>query len=216
MSFERNVFINCPFDEDYYLLLRPILFTIIYLGFTPRIASENSDSGVARFDKICNLIRSSMYSIHDLSRLKSTSQGEYARQNMPFELGLDVGCRRFSSGQLKNKKFLILEIDQFRYRQALSDISGFDIKSHNNNPSKLVIQVRNWFVETIGLRNIPTGFMIWNQFTNYTAEFYDQRKSESYTTEEELNMMPIPEYIDFIKEWCQSSNAEQYAAVTKQ
>jgi hypothetical protein len=135
-----------------------------------------------------------------LSRLKSTSKGEYARQNMPFELGLDVGCRRFSRDQFKDKKLLILEIEPFRYMQALSDISGFDIKSHNNNPSKLVIQVRNWFVETIGLRNIPTGSMIWNKFTNYTSEFYDKRKSEGYTTDQDLNMMPIPEYIDFIKE----------------
>jgi hypothetical protein len=43
-DFELNVFINCPFDEQYYPLLRPLLFTVVYLGFNPRIASERSDS----------------------------------------------------------------------------------------------------------------------------------------------------------------------------
>ncbi len=33
MAFERNVFVNCPFDTQYVPLLRPLLFTIIYLGF---------------------------------------------------------------------------------------------------------------------------------------------------------------------------------------
>jgi hypothetical protein len=37
MPFERNVFVNCPFDEAFYPLLRPLLFTILYLGFRPRM-----------------------------------------------------------------------------------------------------------------------------------------------------------------------------------
>ena len=53
-DFSRNVFINCPFDAKYSKLLRPILFTIIYLGYNPRIASERSDSGEARFSIICH------------------------------------------------------------------------------------------------------------------------------------------------------------------
>jgi hypothetical protein len=47
-DFKSNVFINCPFDEDYLPLLRPLLFTVVYLGFNPRIASERSDSAENR------------------------------------------------------------------------------------------------------------------------------------------------------------------------
>lgn len=54
-DFDKNVFINCPFDEDYKSLLRPLLFTIIYLGHNPRISSERSDSAENRTDKICEL-----------------------------------------------------------------------------------------------------------------------------------------------------------------
>jgi hypothetical protein len=57
MGFAKNVFINCPFDAQYLPLLRPLLFTVIYLGFTPRIASESLDSSKARINKIVNLIR---------------------------------------------------------------------------------------------------------------------------------------------------------------
>jgi len=71
MAFEQNVFINCPFDDSYLPLLRPILFTVIYLGFTPRIALERLDSGEPRINKIISLIEDSKYAIHDLSRIKA-------------------------------------------------------------------------------------------------------------------------------------------------
>jgi hypothetical protein len=44
-EYDRNVFINCPFDADYQALLYPLLFTVCYLRFTPRIALERCDSG---------------------------------------------------------------------------------------------------------------------------------------------------------------------------
>ena len=74
-EFSKNVFINCPFDSEYHSLLRPLLFTAVYLGFNPKIALERSDSGEQRIDKICELIRESKYSIHDLSRLRSSRRG---------------------------------------------------------------------------------------------------------------------------------------------
>jgi hypothetical protein len=70
-GFEKNVFINCPFDDEYRRLLRPLLFVVLFLEFNPKIALERSDSGESRIHKICNLIRISRYSIHDLSRLQS-------------------------------------------------------------------------------------------------------------------------------------------------
>ena len=73
-EFKKNVFINCPFDSEYKLLLRPILFTIVYFGFNPQIASQSGDSGEQRINKILLLIRKSKYSIHDLSRIRSEKQ----------------------------------------------------------------------------------------------------------------------------------------------
>jgi hypothetical protein len=101
MAFDRNVFVNCPFDEAYLPLLRPILFVTLYLGLTPRIALENLDSGRPRIEKIIALIEQSKYAVHDLSRMQAERAGEYYRLNMPFELGLDLGpFQRVHGGQL--------------------------------------------------------------------------------------------------------------------
>src|SRR6267142_5683245 len=83
-GFSKNVFINCPFDSEYNSLLRPILFTIIYLGYNPQIASQTSDSGEQRINRILSLILKSKLSIHDLSRIKSGKPREFFRLNMPF------------------------------------------------------------------------------------------------------------------------------------
>jgi len=95
MPFHKNVFVNCPFDSDYLSLLRPLLFTVIDLGFAPKIALESPDSGRPRIDRIITLVQQSKFAIHDLSRLQASKGGELFRLNMPFELGIDIGCRLF-------------------------------------------------------------------------------------------------------------------------
>jgi len=204
-EFEKNVFINCPFDSEYHPLLRPLLFTIVYLGFNPKIALESSDSGEQRLDKICELIGNSKYSIHDLSRLKSKARGEFYRLNMPFELGIDYGSRRFASNYLTRKKHLILEKGPFDYRKALSGISGVDIKNHNNEPAKVVQAIRNWFVETVGLESVAGPTAVWYKFNDFTSDFYARRKSEGFS-DEDLDMMPVREYINFIRRWLRANS----------
>lgn len=199
-DFARSVFVNCPFDREYLPLLRPLLFTIIHLRFVPRIASERSDSGENRVDKISALIGQCRYSIHDLSRLRASEPGELSRMNMPFELGIEYGCRVFGSVALREKKCLVLEKDQHEFQKAISDLSGIDIKRHSNEPAEIVRAVRDWFVETVGLRRVQSPTKIWYRFTDFASDFYDARVADGFT-DEDLNTMPIPEYIDFIQSW---------------
>lgn len=166
----------------------------------PRITSERSDSGELRISKICELIRSSKFSIHDLSRIRAKKKNEFYRLNMPFELGIEYGCRHFGSDQLREKKCLILEKAKYDYMKALSDLSGVDIKSHDNDPAKVVRAIHDWVVETAGLRNIDSPTQIWYKFNDFASDFYNRRESEGFS-KDDLNMMPVPQYIDFIKEW---------------
>lgn len=198
--FEQNVFINCPLDSEYERLLRPLLFTVISLGFDPRLAAERSDALEVRIDKIRNLIRESKYSIHDLSRLKSKEVDEFFRMNMPFELGLDYGARMFGSGRIRRKKCLILEAARYDFMKALSDLSGVDIKAHANEPEKVIKATRDWFVETAGLTRVPSPTRMWYDFTDFAKYFYDSRKAEGFS-DDDLNMMPVAEYSAFIREW---------------
>jgi len=198
-DFSRNVFINCPFDPEYVPLLRPLLFTVLFLNHNPRIALDRFDSGEARINKICELIKCSRYSIHDISRIRSKKRGEYYRLNMPLELGIDIGCRLGNEGILQSKTCLILEKEKYRYQKALSDLSNSDIKSHNDDPETIVFQVRNWFTE-LGLTNAPSATRIWERFNEFMADFRETRERDGFK-DRDLEFMPVPEYINFIREW---------------
>jgi hypothetical protein len=198
-EFHTNVFINCPFDDEYTPLLRPLLFSVVRAGLTVRIASETFDSGIARINRICKLIGKSKYSVHDLSRMRASFEGEIHRMNMPFELGLDIGCRVFSCGLRSQKRCLILETEQYDYQKALSDLSNSDIKRHQNEPEEIVHQVRNWFVE-VGIGGLPGGTVIWDEFNEFMADFYQKREAEGLR-DKDLQMMPVPEYVGFIEDW---------------
>lgn len=203
-SFETNVFVNCPFDDEYVSLLRPLLFTIAYLGYRPRIATERSDSGENRLDKICELIRHSQLSIHDLSRLKAARAREFYRMNMPFELGIDYGTRQHGPAFMQNKKCLILESKQHDFKIALSDLSGVDIKNHSNDPAHTVRAVRDWFYETVGKRDAPYPTVIWFRFNDFITSLHKARIAEGLSEDdvrEDIARMPIPEYLDCIEDW---------------
>ena len=199
MAFDTNVFVNCPFDDAYLPLLRPILFVTLYLGLTPRIARESLDSGRPRIDKIIALIEDSKYAIHDLSRLQAERAGEYYRLNMPFELGLDVGCRLFRADRYSEKRCLILEAERYRYQAALSDMSNSDIAAHGNNPEEVAREVRNWLTNAAGLR-APGPTWIWDRFIEFMADNYDQLKAEGYSNRD-IDGLPVAELIDRMRTW---------------
>lgn len=199
MAFESDIFVNCPFDDAYLPLLRPILFAIIELGLTPRIALESLDSGRPRVERIISLIENSKYAIHDLSRIQASEPGEYYRLNMPFELGLDVGCRLFKPGRWQRKKCLILEAERFRFQAAISDMSNSDIAAHGNEPARALTEVRNWLNAELGLR-APGPAAVWDRYTRFTIDNYDQLLTRGYS-ESDIARLPVAELIDDITHW---------------
>jgi hypothetical protein len=199
-EFDRNVFINCPFDLDYDELLRPLLFVIVVLGFRPRIALEQSDSGELRLTRIVQIVRESRFSIHDFSRVRAGAAGEFSRLNMPFELGVEYGGRLLGRGRLREKRCLILEEQPFEFMRALSDLAGVDVKSHRSEPRELVRHVRNWFVETAGSRNVPSTTKLWEGFVDFTSALAGTVEGAGISPDE-LYRMPISEYVDYIRQW---------------
>lgn len=197
---DSYVFVNCPTDTAYRELLRPLLFTIVSLGYTPRLAIERSDSGENRLAKICEFIKTSKYSIHDLSRLQASKVGEFARMNMPLELGIDYGTRRHGPRAMRGKKFLILEKRRYAYHKALSDLSGVDIKSHGNDPTEIIRAARDWFVETVGVKRAPSATALWWRFYAFMEDFTEKRKAEGFSAKDRRTM-PIREFVRFIKTW---------------
>ena len=112
--------------------------------------------------------------------MQAARAGEYYRLNMPFELGLDVGCRLFQAGRSSGKRCLILEAERYRYQAALSDMSNSESATHDNDPVQAAREVRNWLINAAGLRaSGPT--LIWNRFNEFMAANYDRLKADGHT-----------------------------------
>lgn len=200
-GFETNVFVNCPFDDDYRQLLLSVLFSIKRLGFNPRLSLERNDSGESRIDKILSLIRESKFGIHDLSRIVASDSNEHYRMNMPFELGIDYGCQKLNDDIWSSKKILILEKEKYRYQKALSDLSGSDIKNHNDDPVKIIKVVRNWFVPN-EINRAPSGNAIWQEFNDFQAFLYDELVvTDSHESVDEVEVIEV---ISMMNVWFES------------
>ncbi len=106
------------------------MFAIYDLGFVPRCALEIDDGAEFRLEKICRIVAECQYGVHDISYTRVDPKTRLPRFNMPLELGLYLGCRRYGGKSQSKKKCLILDREAYRYRNFISDISGQDIHAH--------------------------------------------------------------------------------------
>ena len=119
---------------------------------------------------------------------------------MPFEFGLDLGCKLYNPDKkYKNKKSLIIEKERYAYQKALSDISNSDVKCHKGEPEDLIIEVRNWFSE-LGFKNLDSGSSIWDDYNFFYTDFYDEMVKKGFK-DKDIQKMPIPEFLDHIELW---------------
>lgn len=200
MSFDRCVFVNCPFDRDYDAILQAILFVITYFGFEARIARERNDSGEHRLAKIAELIEKSRFSIHDLSRSRARKKGEYARHNMPFELGMDFGCRQFGQAHHAAKQILVLADKRYDYAIALSDLAGNDIQSHGGKFDRAIRCVRNWLVnDAQASRTTAPGRLI-GKYADFSGWHYERQLAAGFTAED-IEEYPTKELLAAMVDW---------------
>ncbi|MBC2602987.1 hypothetical protein [Puniceicoccus vermicola] len=193
------MFINCPFDDDYWDLFRAIVFTVIRLRFNPRFSLERADSGEARINKIFDLVKDSKFGIHDLSRCKAKKVGEIFRLNMPLELGIDLGAKYLGTQNHREKKILIVEEERYRFQAAISDLSNSDIKSHGGEPIEVVRIVRNWLVQE-GNATPKSPTEIWYELNDCLAAIFDQLKKEGYS-DRDIRTFPENELTNRMIQW---------------
>ena len=94
-----DVFINCPFDDDYLPCFEALLFAITIAGYQARCALEENDAGDIRFDKLRRLIADSDYTIHDLSNVELAQEACDEREmGWPLHVG-DVDDRRHAGAE---------------------------------------------------------------------------------------------------------------------
>ena len=129
-----------------------LTFAVFACHLRPRCALEVYDGATTRIDRIVELIRDCRWGIHDISRTELSPEHGLPRFNMPLELGLFLGAHRFGSGEQREKNRLVLDSEPFRFQRFISDISGQDIVTHNNNPEGVIVAVRNWISGALGMQ----------------------------------------------------------------
>ena len=143
MSYDDNVFINCPFDPEYRPLFRAAVFTALDCGLKPRCALERDDGSEVRIDKIRRMIAESRYGIHDISRTDVDGTHGLPRFNMPLELGMFLGAKLFGAREQRAKCCVIFDREPYRYQIFCSGIAGQDIRSHGSAEDELIRGVRD-------------------------------------------------------------------------
>ena len=194
--YNDNVFINCPFDSAYKKLFDAMVFAVHDCGFIPRCALEEDDASQVRIDKIYSMIADCRYGIHDISRTEDKSSG-LPRFNMPLELGVFLGAKKFGIEEQKRKKCLILDTEPYRYQQFISDIAGQDIQAHNDAPELTVKVVRDWLRTASRRETIPSGGIIWERYQEFMEKLPQMAREGRLIVEE----LVFNDYTSMVTQW---------------
>jgi hypothetical protein len=184
-----DVFINCPFDDAFAPTFRALIFCILVCGFRPRSARELDDGSQTRIDKIYGLIADCRYGIHDLSRTELDPVHQLPRFNMPLELGLFLGAKRYGGKHQKAKRILILDVEQYRYQRFISDLAGMDIHGHDGEPIRALEKARDWLAN-VSRRDLPSAARVRGVYEAFLADLPDLAAALEF----DADHMP---YVDF-------------------
>ena len=119
------------------------------------------DGTETRIEKLYRIIEDCRFGVHDLSRTELDKANGLPRFNMPLELGIFLGAKRYGSEQHGSKRCLIFDTEQYRYQKFISDLAGMDIAAHGGNPRMMAEKTRDWLVTVSRRKSIPpTSFLL--------------------------------------------------------
>lgn len=190
---QSKIFINCPYDKEY----KPFFFAMIYIceyfGYKPIFAACDESSS-DRMENIVKCIQESNYAIHDISKIHET----IPRYNMPFELGMYYMHIKEKG---KKKRMLILEGDNKKSDEVISDLSGTEIKCHFNELEELIKAIRLFLRQfNVEIKDAPQ--KIYKQYMfDYLVQLDFSVKANGFNNYLELNPLEFKEYVqDYLKE----------------
>ena len=181
-----------------------IVFVVFVCGLILRSALEIDDASQTRIDKIAALIGACRWGIHDISRVELNEHG-LPRFNMPFELGLFLGARRFGVGGQRRKSCLVFDTDPFRFQKFISDISGQDITPHGDHPGRIMAAVRNWLSNSLPPREpaIPGGTEIKRLFDRFEADVPELCRELRI----EIHELTFADYARIVSSWLRDAES---------
>src|SRR5271165_4984329 len=120
-------------------------------------------------------------------------------RNRTLELGLFLGARVFASRRRPSSKVcLVMDTEQYRYRDFCSDLAGFDIEGHNGESLQIVRVVRNWLrTNQVEQENIPSGIHIFDRYNQFLEELPELCRPDHL----DPNALIFPEYVSLVEAW---------------
>lgn len=193
----EGVFINVPFDRRYKKLFDALIFAAHDCGLVAHCAREQDDGSQVRLGKLFDIIGKCRYGIHDLSRVTLDGTNRLPRFNMPLELGIFLGAKRFGGAAHARKSCLILDRDPYRYQIFCSDIGGQDIRAHNNDVGKAVAAVRDWLRTSSTRQHIHGAADMMRRYLNFRVEL----PAICRIARLEERELTFPDYRTLVEEW---------------
>ena len=197
----EGVFINVPFDRRYLKLFHALVFAVHECGFISRCALESEDGSEIRITKLYQIIRDCALGIHDLSRTTLDSVNRLPRFNMPLELGIYLGAKHFGDQRQKRKSALILDRERYRYQKYCSDLSGQDIRAHNNTVAEAIRSVREWLRSARPASRIPGAAVIAQRYIAFRRDLPSMCRAEGMT----VSGISFLDYRTFVVAWIEEN-----------
>jgi hypothetical protein len=122
---------------------------------------------------------------------------------MPLELGLFLGAKKYGSGLQKEKVCLILDAEEYRYQEFISDIAGQDIAAHGDSTEKCIKIVRKWLNDASGRTTLPGGKVIYKRFLLFKQELPEICKE----LEIEVDELSFNDFAQFASEWLKEQSS---------
>lgn len=164
---DLDVFVNCPFDHAYEPIFNATVYTIVRSRYRARCALEADNAADNRLDKIYGIIAECKFGVHDISRTEADGEPPLPRFNMPFELGLFRGARRYGARDQKTKVCIVFDKERFRFQRYISDIAGQDIHAHDGDVPTLIQELATWLRAQHGGADVPGGRAIATEYATF-------------------------------------------------
>jgi hypothetical protein len=157
-SFEdAQVFLNYPFDNEFKTFSHAMHFAVVAAGLIPVCAYDLTAPDRPRLDIIVEAIIRSRYSVHDFSRLRGEGEQNFARHNMPIEMGMALFHALQTQRSMHRCAFFISVPHEFRI--AASDLAGLDPITYEGDELSCAARMYEWLrdgVRSPYTQRVPT------------------------------------------------------------
>lgn len=145
--FNYQVFLNYPFDENFTEFSHAMHFAVISAGLLPVCAKDISEPDKVRLDQLLDAINNCRFSAHDLSRCRGEGASNFARMNMPVEVGMALFYSFKTAHQMH--RCAAFAPTPHDYKRFASDLSGLDFPSYDGDDISLLVSVYEWLRKVV-------------------------------------------------------------------